>query len=68
MPFISRRAALKLDAEMESQLTEISRSRTESRRRVERAQMLLEQHARETVSAIARKMWTNRPKVERCLK
>lgn len=67
MPFASRRAALKLEAAMESRLTEISRSRTEPRQRVERAQMLLQYARGETVSAIARKMRTNRPKVERCL-
>ena len=67
MPFASRRAALKLEARIESQLAEISRSRTEPRQRVERAQMLLEYAHGETVSAIARKMRANRPRVERCL-
>ena len=67
MPFASQRAALRLEAGMEKQLTEISRSRTEPRQRVERARILLEYARGETVSAIAREMRTNRPKVERCL-
>jgi transposase len=52
---------------MESRLAEISRSRTEPRQRVERAGMLLKYAHGETVSAIARNMRTNRPRVERCL-
>lgn len=67
MPFISQRAALVLDADTEGKLTELARSRTEPRQRVERAQMLLMYSHGETVSAIARRMRTNRPKVERCL-
>ena len=41
MPFTSQRAALTLDADTEGRLTELARSRTEPRQRVERAQMLL---------------------------
>jgi transposase len=67
MPFASRRAALRLEAAMERQLTGISKSRTEPRQRVERARILLAYARGETVSAIARGMRTNRPKVERCL-
>jgi transposase len=52
---------------MESLLAQISRSRTEPRQRVERAQMLLQYARGETVSAIARLLRTNRPRVERCL-
>ncbi len=67
MPFTSQRAALTLDADTEGRLTELARSRTEPRQRVERAQMLLMYAHGETVSAIARRMRTNRPRVERCL-
>jgi transposase len=67
MPFISRRAELRLEPETERQLSEISRSRTEPRQRVERATMLLKYAQGETVSAIARDLRTNRPRVERCL-
>ena len=67
MPFISRRAGLMLDADTETRLAEIGRSRTEARQRVERAQMLLKYAQGGTVSGIARDLRTNRPRVERCL-
>jgi transposase len=67
MPFASQRAELKLEPGMESELAQISRSRTEPRQRVERAEMLLKYAQGETVSAIARDLRTNRPRVERCL-
>jgi transposase len=56
-----------LDADTESRLAEIGRSRTEARQRVERAQMLLKYAQGGTVSGIARDLRTNRPRVERCL-
>ena len=67
MPFVSKRAKLDLDGKTVNQLRQISRSRTEPRQRVERAQMLLKYDEGETVSAIARDLRTNRPKVERCV-
>jgi len=67
MPFQSRRAPVHLSDEVREDLTTISRSRTEPAARVQRAQILLAYAAGESVSAIARRLGTNRPKVERCL-
>ena len=67
MPFESKRPKLELAPEKRSELETISRSRTESASRVERANILLSYADGETVSAIARKLGTNRPKVERCI-
>lgn len=67
MPFVSHRPKLKLLASEVGELTRIARSRTESFSRIERAGILLSYHEGETVSAIARKFRTNRPKVERTL-
>ena len=64
MPFQSTRPKLALNAEDLKTLSAISKSRTESSARVERAKILLEYHNGETVSAIARKQKTNRPKIE----
>jgi transposase len=49
-------------------LTTLSQSRGQPAGRVLRAVMLLRYHAGETVSEIARKLATNRPRVERCLR
>ena len=67
MPFESRRARLHLSPEVRAKLETIRRSRTEPIRRVDRAGMLLAYASGDTVSAIARAVGTNRPKVERCL-
>lgn len=67
MPFKSRRAPLILSQEEKEKLTVISKSRTEAKSVVERANILLGYNKRETVSSIARKLHTNRPKVERCI-
>lgn len=67
MPFESQRSPLMLDEETRVTLEQISRSRTEPNHRVERAQMLLAYAAGESVSAVARSLQTNRPRVERCL-
>jgi len=48
-------------------LEQISRARTEPNHRVERARMMLAYAAGESVSAVARALGTNRPRVERCL-
>jgi len=53
--------------EVKEKLKKISRSRTEAVRRVERAKILLAYARGETISAIARQLHTNRPKVERCI-
>ena len=68
MPFQRQRAELLIDADAQLELERISRSRTESVRRVERAKMLLDYAAGETISAIARSLNTNRPKVDRCVR
>lgn len=49
------------------ELTTVSRSRTEAKARVERAQILLRYADGESVSAIARAMHTNRPKIDRTI-
>lgn len=67
MPFESQRAALVLDEETRVALEQISRARTEPNHRVERARMMLAYAAGESVSAVARALATNRPRVERCL-
>jgi transposase len=65
MPFESRRPQLQLTSEEVNNLEKIIHSRTEGISRVERAKIFLLYHQGETVSSIARKLKTNRPKVER---
>ena len=67
MPFVSRRAQLRLGTSEIEMLTTLSQSRSESAGRVQRAAMLLRYHAGDTVSEIARALHTNRPRVERCV-
>jgi len=67
MPFVRRRAKLVLALEAEQALLALSQARTESVRRVERAHMMLAYAGGESVSSIARRLGTNRPKVERCI-
>ena len=67
MPFQSQKKPLELSEEQSKQLQRTARSRTESVRRVERARILLAYARGETVSAIARKVGTNQPKVNRCI-
>jgi transposase len=67
MPFHSTRAKLALSTEAESRLKALAHSRTEPAQRVERAQILLAYAAGESVNAMARRLGTNRPKIERCL-
>ena len=67
MPFQSRRARLVIEDEPRRILERITRSRSESAQRVERARILLAYAGGQTVSAIARDLGTNRPKVERCV-
>ncbi len=67
MPFVSRRPQLKLSSEEIEELNKISRSRTEGLSRIERAKMLLAYYNGETISSIAKKLDTNRPKVERTI-
>jgi len=67
MPLRRKRAMLLLDSEVRDRLEKLSNSRTESASTVERAQMLLGYAGGETISSIARRLRTNRPKVERCI-
>ena len=67
MPFISKRERLVLTVKEEKKLTTISKSRTESKSRIERATIFLYYHEGKTISSIARLLKTNRPKVERCI-
>jgi hypothetical protein len=52
---------------MQEKLELTSKSHNESARRVERAKMILEYSKEVTISAITRKLSTNRLKVERCI-
>lgn len=67
MPFHSTRAKLVLSAEVESQLNTLAHSRTEPAQRVARAQILLAYAAGESIHAMARRLGTNRPRIERCI-
>jgi transposase len=67
MPFVSRRAQLKLSDKETETLTALSQSRSEPAGRVQRASILLRYRAGDTVSEIARSLGTNRPRVERCV-
>lgn len=67
MPFQNRRAALELSDETQAALEAISRSRSEPLHRVERAKIMLDYASGVTISAIARALDTNRPKIERCI-
>jgi transposase len=65
MPFTPSLAALELPDDVRAHLTVVSRSRTESKAHVERAQMLLAYAGGEPIRDLARRLQTNRRKVER---
>jgi transposase len=67
MPFESQRPKIKLTAKEHEVLTAISKSRTEAKSRVERAQMILAYTNYESINSIAKKLNTNRPRVERTI-
>ena len=67
MPFKRKRPTLTITQEVNDKLEQISKSRTESATRIERAKMIIDYSKGVTISAIARKLLTNRPKVERCI-
>jgi hypothetical protein len=67
VPFVSRRAQLKLSDKETEMLTALSQSRSEPAGRVQRASILLRYCAGDAVSEIARSLGTNRPRVERCV-
>jgi transposase len=65
MPFQSTRPKLILSEDELKTLTTLSKSRSESSGKVERARIILEYHSGATISEIARNLKTNRPKIER---
>ena len=67
MPFERARGKLVLSSEVERELAAVSHSRSEPVSRVQRARMLLAYAGGESISSIARRLHTNRPKVERCV-
>jgi transposase len=67
MPFVSKRSKLKLDSRTIQELERNTKSRNQSASRIERAKIILTFNNQKSVSAIARELNINRPKVERCL-
>ena len=67
MPFKRIKPELVLEPEVKIHLEQISKSRTKKANRVERAKMILKYSYNESISSIARKLSTNRPKIERCI-
>jgi len=67
MPFASTREKIKLSKGEKTKLETISKQRTESKSKIERATMLLLYSDGNTISFIARKLHTNRPRVERLI-
>lgn len=67
MPFKSQRAELVLDEKTRKRLQSLVTSYTAPAAHVERAKILLAFVNQETVSSIARRLETNRPKVERTI-
>ena len=67
MPFERRRPDLVFTQEEEVALKSLSHSRTEPAAQVERAKILLAYAEGESISSIARRFETNRPKIERCV-
>ncbi len=67
MPFIRKRPLTILNREEKSYLQGLSRSRTEAAQRIERSKIILLYSEGVSVSAIARQLQTNRPKIERCV-
>lgn len=67
MPFERKRPCIILNPEETSYLQELSRLRTREAQAVERAKMVLLYAEGISVSAIARQLQTNRPKIERCI-
>ena len=67
MPFKRKRPEIILNQEVQDKLEQITKSRTESTGRVQRAKMILGYSKGVTVSAVARQLSTNRPRVERCI-
>lgn len=67
MPFKSKRPSITLNKEEKKELERISKSRKESKSRVERAIMLLLYSEGRSINSIAKTLNTNRPKIERTI-
>ncbi|MBF0475536.1 MAG: IS630 family transposase, partial [Deltaproteobacteria bacterium] len=67
MPFKSERPKLELNSATRQELESLSRSRTEPINEVKNATIIISYANGESISAIARKLGTNRPKIERCV-
>ncbi len=67
MPFISKRPKIKLTTKEHEVLATISKSRIESKSRVERARMILAYANEESINSIAKSLNTNRPRIERTI-
>jgi len=67
MPFMPKRAKLVLTPDVQEALAALSHARKEPVHRVDRARIILGYAGGESVSSIARKLGTNRPRVERCI-
>lgn len=65
MPFQSQRPSLCMTQEEQDYIIQLSKSRTESAARVERAKIILAYSEGASISSIARNLKTNRPKIER---
>ena len=68
MPSERRRPQLTLTGEVVDKLQQISKSRSESAGRVERAKMILAYSRGDSISGIARRHSTGRAKIQRCIK
>ena len=67
MPFVSKRAKLRLTEDETTWLRHLSQSRSQAAGQVQRAEILLRYQGGQTVSRIAAALGTNRPRVERCI-
>jgi transposase len=64
---MAKRKRITLTTKDEEELQRISKSRSESRGRVQRAQMILKYSQGQKITGIAREMQTNRPLIERTI-
>lgn len=64
MPFTSQKPKLKISVQEKKILKNIIKSPSQPLRRIERAKMILWKSQGESISSIARKLLTNRPKIE----
>ena len=67
MPFTSKRPKLNLTSKELTELIRISKSREETKSKVERSKMLLMYNNNDSISSIAKALNTNRRKIERCV-